>query len=734
MTVEIRNIPPSQTAPTSEEEIDLNRIAGLIVDHKWTIIGVTALFATLGTLYALLATPIYQSDALVQVEKESPLTTPMLNVNSLLGDSLPQADGERRIMMSRHVLGQAVTDERLDVMIEPKLVPLIGGFLVRSEFTRPEFARGSSMVWAGEDVGIGHLDVDPVYQGEPFTLRVVDAQSYALSFEGRVLGIGVIDEPASFLDGKVNLTVDRIEAPTGAEFDITQSSVLVAVDDLRKRFSVAAEGQETGVMSLYLNDPDPERARRALSSIVQLYLAQNIERSSAQAAQSLEFLQQQIPKIRDQLDQAENALSQYRTQHGSIDLPLENQSILQRLVNVDSQITDLEFSEADISTRFQRNHPTYAALLQKKSQLQRERDALNRQINGLPDTQQQMLRMQRDVGVNQEVYVQLMNRMEEANIARASTVGNVRIIDDASVKPTPIAPKRALIVVISLLLGAIIGVVWVVLRGIFNRGVESAEEIEGLDLPVYTTVPASSEQAKLTRKVRSGKKDKLVSADLLARRFPGDQSIEALRNLRTSLHFAMLESRDKALMITGPSPDIGKSFVCMNLAAVCAQAGQRVLLIDADMRKGYLHHTFKLSGRPGLSELLSNTATQAEVIHPTGIEGLDLLPRGGLPPNPSELLMQPSLQLLLESAKDSYDLVIIDSPPVLAVTDAGIIGHQVGTTLLVARFQRNTRKEIDVARKRLINAGVSVKGVILNAVERKATTVYSYGHYEYRYG
>lgn len=161
-----------------------------------------------------------------------------------------------------------------------------------------------------------------------------------------------------------------------------------------------------------------------------------------------------------------------------------------------------------------------------------------------------------------------------------------------------------------------------------------------------------------------------------------------------------------------------------------AQAGQRVLLIDADMRKGYLNKLFKLPAENGLSELLATRITSKDAIHQTEVEGLQVVPRGQIPPNPSELLMHANFTSFLDNVKDEYDIVIVDTPPILAVTDAAIVGRQVGMSLIVTRFAVNAAREIEVAMRRFEQNDIQLKGAIFNAVEKKASA-YGYGNYGY---
>ncbi|WP_104203648.1 polysaccharide biosynthesis tyrosine autokinase [Billgrantia saliphila] len=714
------------------DDIDLGRLFGVLLDNKWLILLVTATFAVAAVIHVQLATPIYRADALVQVEGKTGLNNPLAEVRSLLSEE-PKADAELEILRSRMVLGQAVDQERLDIVVVPTRLALVGDFLVRSGMGRPDFARRS--VWAGEYLNIGEFHVDPTWLGRALRLVAGPSGTYRLYHDDTLLGEGRVGVTERFDEGRIDLRVVELEAGDGAEFTVVRRTRLAAINHLRSRFSVAQRGRDSGVFNMTLLDEDPRRAARTLSAITQIYLTQNVERQSAEAEQSLEFLETQVPQVRSDLAAAENALNAYRMQHESVDLSLETRSVLDSVVEIDARLSELEMEQAELTRRYNPSHPLYAALMEKRHSLERDRERLNERIQSLPETQQQVLRMSRDVEVTQQVYVQLLNKIQEMSITKASTVGNVRILDDAVAQPGPVEPRKPVTVAMLTLVGAFLAVAFVIVRSILNRGVESAEQIEDLGLPVYATVPLSDDQQKLVRRVkrRNRRRGREVACGVLAQNAPDDTAIEALRGLRTSLHFAMLEASDNRLMITGPSPNIGKSFISVNLGAVIAQGGQRVVILDADMRKGHVHTAFNADSKGGLSEVLADKAELDEVIRQSPINGLSYVARGKAPPNPAELLMGERFARLLEALSERFDLVVVDTPPVLAVTDAAVVGHHCGTTLMVARFGLNPPREIDVAIRRLEGSGIQVKGGILNAIERKAATSYGYGYYHYAY-
>ncbi|HCJ3873640.1 TPA: polysaccharide biosynthesis tyrosine autokinase, partial [Klebsiella pneumoniae] len=392
--------------------------------------------------------------------------------------------------------------------------------------------------------------------------------------------------------------------------------------------------------------------------------------------------------------------------------------------------------ESEISQLYTKEHPTYKALMEKRKTLQDEKAKLNERVSAMPKTQQDILQLSRDVDSGQAVYMQLLNRQQELNIAKSSAIGNVRIIDDAVSQPKPVKPKKIIIVLVGIVLGGMISIGIVLLRIFLRRGIESPEQLEELGINVYASIPISETFANKTlQNTKLRRKAGSEYQSFLAVDNPADLAIEAIRGLRTSLHFAMMEARNNVLMISGASPNAGKTFVSSNLAAIIAQTGKKVLFIDTDMRKGYTHKLFNLSNDNGLSDVLSGKIEVSKAIKKVSSAGFDYISRGMVPPNPAELLMHRRLGELITLVSQSYDIVILDTPPILAVTDAAIIGNYVGTTLLIARFEQNTTKEIEVSFKRFEQSGVIVKGCILNGVVKKASSYYSYGysHYGYSY-
>lgn len=717
MSSVIKNKP---TNPDSDE-IDLGRLIGELLDHKKLIIAVTGLFTFLAILYALFATPIYQADALIQVEQKQGNSI-LSNLSQMLPDSQPVSAPEIALLQSRMILGKTVDDLTLQAQVQQKYFPIFG--------------RGWARLTGQK---LGQLSVSRIYVAEingkapKLGLSIIDQRNYQVEVNGYKLN-GQVGK--TLTSRGLSLQIDKIEAEPGTQFTVDYVSKLDAITNLQKVFFAVDQGKDTGMLDLTLTNSNPLLAQSELQSISENYLAQNIARQAAQDSKSLEFLEQQLPKIRNQLDDAENKLSSYRKQSDSVDLNLQARSALDQIVNVDNQLNQLTFREAEVSQLYTKDHPTYIALLQKRKILEQEKANLNRQVSAMPATQQQVLKLSRDVESGRAVYMQLLNRQQELSIAKNSAIGNVRIVDEAITASDPVKPKKILVVLIGTLSGIFVSVGLVVLRIFLRRGIESPEQLEELGINVYASVPVSEWMTKQQPKgLKSRKNKQKENLSFLAMDNPADLAIEAIRSLRTSLHFAMMEASNNVLMISGASPNAGKTFITSNLAAVLAQGDQKVLFIDADMRKGYTHEILKLSLENGLSDILSGKSSIEQGIHTVTTTGFDFISRGKNPPNPSELLMHNRFQQLLAWAGENYDIVLVDTPPILAVTDAAVIGRYVGTTLLVARFEENTAKEMEVSIRRFEQSGIEVKGCILNGVVKKASSYYGYGynHYGYSY-
>lgn len=716
------------------DEIDLMGLLGTLIDHKWLIAGVTGVFMAAGVAYALLATPVYQANALIQVEPKKSDMLGFSDAGSMLGKESPSTT-EIELIKSRKNIGAVVDNLQLDVRAEANYFPMIGSFIARRFKADAENNVASpllgmnSYAWGGEQLKLAQLELPQELLGKELTLVSGEAGTFTL-FDDNDNELIKNKVGAEINENGIKMQVETLQANPGTTFTVVRSPRLTTILNYQNALDVVERAKDSGMIGLALESTQPAKAIQILNEIARLYVQQNIERTSAEAAQSLQFLKDQLPTVRKDLEKAETALNQFQIRSKSIDISLEAKAILDQIVGLDTSISTLRLQQAEMDRKFTPQHPAYRALLSQIAQLTDKQRQMAKQVEGLPTTQQELLSLTRDLKVSTEIYTQLLNKSQELDVMRAGTVGNVRLIDTADVDlRNPVKPKSALIILIATLLGAFIAICWVLFRKALNSGVENPDDIEKLGLPVYASIPFSSLQKVEDEKSVGGRGTR--NTTLLASSHPTDLAIEGLRSLRTSLHFAMLEANNNRLMISGPSPKVGKSFVSSNLAAVIAQSGQRVLLVDVDMRKGYIHKMFGIPVENGLSDVLAKSCDLDTAIHKTEVENLDVIVRGKIPPNPSELLMHKNFSDFLEQVSARYDQVILDTPPFLAVTDAAIVGRQSGTNLIVTRFELNPAREIELTMRRFAQNGIELKGAIFNGVEKRASAKYGYGAYGY---
>jgi tyrosine-protein kinase Etk/Wzc len=725
-------------ARAEADEIELGQLVDILLNGKWLIIALTLIAGLAGFGYAMLSTSIYQGDALLQVETPRQMI-PGLQELGLGGENSSSA-AEMEVLRSRMLLGSVVDRLDLTIQAEPRHFPVIGPFLARRhggvEPAPPRFG-AEGYAWGGERISVTRLEPGPYLEGGTLVLTALGDGRYAVATEdGEPLGEGRVDEPLELrYNGQplLALFVAELHARPGTEFLLSRTSRLEAIEALRRSLSISERGRDTGILAVTMEHPDTGRIRSVLDALTQQYVRQNVERRGEEASRSLEFLEGHLPDLRQELEAAEQDLNTFRRENQAVDLEADTRSLLGKVVEVEQELAEMRVQETELRLNYGPDHPRMQGMANRRASLQAIKEELEGQVAGLPDKQQQALRLRREVEVSTALYTGLLNTAQELRVVRAGTVGNVRILDEAEVAPDPVRPRRALILALSVVLGGMLGVMAVFGRVFLRRGITDPDSMEhNLGRPVYAVVPHSVDQVRSARRAKARKEPFI----LLARDKPQDPVVESLRSLRTSLTFALMRETRNVLMVTSPGPGSGKTFLSVNLAWLLAESGQRILLIDADMRRGHIHKYLPKRDRtPGLSDVLAGKAALDDAKVSLQDGRLDILTAGTIPPNPSELLMQESFRELLAGAERAYDLVVIDTAPVLAVTDAAIAGTSAGATLLLARAGYTGEREMQASIHRLEQGTVKVSGLVLNDFRPKqaAGGYNQYYYYDYKY-
>jgi len=724
---------------SEDDEIDLLELLSTILDGKWTIVFFTLLATTLAFIYAFGLTPVYKADALLQVESTKSSIPGLEDLAGLGGETNASVGTEIEIIKSRRNLNKAIKKLKLDIEAKPKRLPLFGNlynkfFNKDSEIKKlPQFwewfdEKSYPYAWGNERIDISELTVPTHLLNKPIELVKGDKDSYKLFFDGHLILDGKVGRLSYSKDGTIKVRVRELIGLPKTKYTLIKKSNLKVIESLQKNIKASEKGKKTGMISLTLEGTDKQKIVNIIDHISNTYLEQNQKRSSKEAERALEFLETQIKPIKEKVDKAENKLRTYRTKHQTIDITMESQAVLNSVSGIDKDLQTLSMKKDELRQKVTPNHPDFLSLIAQEKKLLSTKKRIESKISKLPKTQQKLYKLEGDFKALSTTYADLLNQIQGFKIAKASSVGNVYIIDTAVVHDDPVKPKKGLILALGALLGVMLGVLVVFLRKALHQTVNNPEKLEETTgIPVYATVPLST-TVNLTGGFNKDKRQK----SLLALEHPTDPTIESLRSLRTSLHFALLEAKNNIVMITGPAPGIGKSFISSNFSAVLASAEQKVLLIDADMRKGYLHNLLNKKISPGLSDLISKQVSLEEAIHtiPVAEGSLDVITRGKTPPNPSELLMHSSFKELLDDLSNKYDLILIDTPPVHAVTDPTIIGALAGVVFMVVYSDLHSMKEIEHAVTRLSHTGIETKGFIFNGYIAKKSG-YGYGYHSY---
>ncbi len=729
---------PSQTLEDEEDGINFAEYLDIAIDHRWLIFIVTLGFLILGTAYAFFAKPIYEANVAVQVEDTGNSAGSFLGdaAASLLSVKTPAA-GEIEIIRSRAILGQAVENTKLYISALPNYAPIIGAWLSRRATTLsdPGFLGMQGYVAGTEKIVVPQFDVPQELEDKKFTVTLIDAGSYELTsselstpIKGKISALLSANLPA----GKLNLLVSAIDAKPGAQFRLVRYSKQLTLFALQDELKVVEKGKQSGVLDVSWQSSDAEKLTQLLNEIGRLYVRQNIERKAAEAEKTLGFLNSALPDFKKQLEQSEAEYNKYRNLNGTISLDDEAKNALTQTVDLQGKLLDAQQKRRELAARFTDKHPNIQTLDGQIAAWNSEIAGVDSKIRKMPLLQQNTVRMQRDIKVNTDLYVSLLNSSLQIRLAKEGKVGNVRLLDDAIIPEEPVRPKKLLVIGLALIFGLFTGAVAAIGRSSFFGGIRSPGEIEThTGLNVYSSIPLSNVQRLMEKSIEN----RSAGIHVLALSHSEDPAVESLRSLRTALQFAMLEAPNNRLLISGATPGVGKTFVSVNFAAITAAAGKKVLLIDADLRKGRVNQFFSSPRALGLSELIAGSLTLEQAIRSEIIENLDVITTGVLPPNPAELLMSDSFAQILRRVSEIYDLVIVDTAPVLVAADTAAVAPLAGALLLVARAEKTHLGELNESVRRLAHTGCTANGVILNALDltrrHAGSSSYKYGAYKY---
>lgn len=713
----------------NEDVIDLRFLFGLLKAHLGFIAVITVVCVLLAGIYAITRPAIYESSALIKVNQDSNANAS--NMMAMLGIATGSSSGglmsaspaeiETALIQSDYIMG-AVSDELgLNINVTPKYFPVLGHLFAKLFFKQNDAIKIKSFTVPKAQIAL------------PFEL--VREQSHPGDYvlygpNEKVILHGKVGEVAHSEDGSITIQIDAWKSHARNKFVIRKEPTNIAVKNLLTHLTIKEQGEKTGILSISYQSTNREQAQIILNAILKVAVEANIAEKAAEATKTLSFLKEQLPKITRDLDQSEQHLNDYRSQTGAVDDQIEAELLLQEVVALQKDLSELNLKKLELLENFTPNHPYIIALNQKQKKIEEQLNTIKAHLRTLPLTAQESANFMRDIKVHGEIYSGVMQTLQQMEMLKGSTVSSVRVLENASFPALPIPSKTSLILLISLILGVSLSTAILLLQYSLSKTLDPLLIEKLLGVQVLAIIPHSLAQTKLVRDMRGGKeKNKNY---LLSQQRPKDPAIEALRSLRTALKLIALDGDKKIIAISGCSPNVGKSFASSNLIALLADLDLKVLLIDADMRKGHLNKTFSCPQSPGLSEYLEGKISLEKSISSV-LPKVDIMTTGAYPENPADLLAHERFKQLIAQVSQDYDFILIDTPPVLAVTDASLIFKFSDIRLLLVGLAKDQLKEIEHTKGVLAKAGLMLDGIVCNNANQAKSYGYKSNYYTYNY-
>ena len=737
--------PPMRGYATVPATSDAKAYLRLLLDHKLGLVLTALLGLGLAWIYLIGTEPVYETSALVEVVDRGDL----LDDDDARGTdwNAPTIEEEINRLGSRRVLAPVVESSGLRIRADEKRFPVLSDLSEELPFVADWLAgieALKSYAWGETSIRVSELEVPERLEDSRLTLVSLGGGDWRLERKGLTL----VDRASAgerlridlSAEESITISVDELDAREGVEFSLAGRSLESAVRGLRSRLSTETSDSKSRMITVKLQGEDPERIADLLNSVVEEFQDIKLVTQTSEADRRLEFFEAQLPRVEEELRTAEATLSQFRVASTSYNEDQQTNSSLDEIARLESQRLDLRIERDELAERRTPAHPDMRRIDREIGVLDRTIAELAGSIRVRPETQRDLTVLEEDVETKRAVFNEMNEQLQRLRIALSGTVGSVVIYDPALAPRRPVSPNATLAYLAGALATLFLYLLWLTLRSALSTTITDQESLERASgLRVYMNIPKSAAQKRLgsgssvdPRRLLPGagqgkSAEEVARSRVLALANPEDYSVENLRGLRSMLEDVMAGAENNVLMVTSPLPNMGKSFVSLNLAVLVAQAGRRVLLIDADYQRGQIHQQLGLSMGPGLPEVVRGRSELRETVRATSVANLYCIPRGFAgEAGAAEAPTDKEFQTFMQVVAPRFDVAIIDTPPVLSVATAAALGRHAGSTIMVVKEGEVKEPQLNEALKRLTFSGVRVSGCILNGSSVPTPRHYAY--------
>jgi len=749
-----------------EQQITLSDYIGVIYRGRW-IIAVSFLVVMAATAYFTFTTqPVYEASAWVMYREEAGVQSQIFEVSNFIKRET-MINNQKVILQSRRLAEEVV--RKLQASPYADSLWILGNRSQDARFSlsgllfsllrRGKEKKGSAFSEIVDNFRKNVTSVMPQRDTDIIELKVQAYDPFEASFVANTwmetyqsLDIsesrGEVGEIRAFLEKKVADVMDSLRESEQALKNFKETEKVASLDtETQQLIEKAAEFE-----SLYQEARiDYESNLKKIESM-RGQLTENqkklVDEAVGGSSEFIKTLEQQRAKIAGEIAAEESQLKESGL-YNNHNVNQKLQEKIDRLTGLQQKIISerrkmvagaAAYDPMELNNVLVGNIMTLSAendFLKEKSQaLLKIVTQYRGELNKLPEKSLRLAELEREVSVNNNIYIMMREKFEENRIAEAGTIGQVRIIDYAQKPEDPIKPKKKMNLLLGLMLGLGLGVGIVFVREYLDTSLKTMEDVERMGFSVLGSIPLIIPES-VARHVKNGGNGEIkrIQSRLITHFAPKSPVSEAYRTLRTNISYSLVDNPLKTAVVTSSGPGEGKSTTVANLAIAFAQMGSRVLLVDADLRRPVLHGIFGVQREPGLVNVVAGKSRIAEALADIGVENLTLLPAGTLPPNPSELLASQAMEELLKTLSQEYDIILCDSPPVIAVTDACVLARKLDGVILVAKSGETSADALSRAKMLLDNVNAHLFGISLNGVNiNRMYGSYYYYYHHYYYG